>query len=254
MITIRLLGGLGNQMFQYAYGLALRAKGYPVQYSNSALVEGTHREYSLGYFGSIPMGNPRGIPRLQEGDPQYDQLLSTVDPLTLIGYWQGEKYFEGVEDQVREFFKFPRPPGMGYFASKMWLAEQTDSVCLHVRRMDYLELQHFHGVLPIEYYRQALTEIPYAVNRHVFVISDDPVWCKENFPYDFDVITGTTKYEDMQLMAACKHAVIANSSFSWWGAWLGDTQKNRVVVAPAKWFADPSIPSAHIVPDRWIKI
>jgi hypothetical protein len=109
----------------------------------------------------------------------------------------------------------------------------------------------------LDYYAAAV-ELIYT--RHLdpkfFVFSDDTNWCKENFPSTFHIVEGTDKHEDLRLMASCKHAVVANSSFSWWGAWLGDNQAGRTVIAPRRWFAveKDKADDTDIVPERWLRI
>jgi hypothetical protein len=115
----------------------------------------------------------------------------------------------------------------------------------------------------MEYYQKAIQRIQDSAHPKFFVFSDDPDWCRETFPKDFTIVghnkpgngqsTGAEN-EDLWLMKLCRHAIIANSAFSWWGAWLGDTQKGRMVIAPKRWFANPSINSDDIVPNRWTKI
>ena len=240
MITVKLLGGLCNQMFQAAYALSLTHKGYQVQLDKSALVEGTHREYSLGYFG-IEAGIASTSPNVYENGLRYNpRYLEPSDPSTMIGYWQSEKYFLDNRDKIREVFRFKGP------------MIDRDSIAVHVRRQDYVGLQHFHGLPSIDYYREAIAHIRSHAGRHlnVLVFSDDRRWCQENFPPDCTIMAGN-KYEDLALMSSCDYAVIANSSFSWWGAWLS---RQRMVVAPSRWFSDPSIDYSDIVPDRWVKL
>jgi hypothetical protein len=124
---------------------------------------------------------------------------------------------------------------------------------VHVRRQDYVGLQHIHGIPDIGYYREAIKYIKYHVGSDlkIIVFSDDQQWCRENFPMHYSFSSGLSKYDDMKLMAACNYHVIANSSFSWWGAWLGG---QRMVVAPKQWFSDSNIDSSDIIPDRWIRL
>ena len=250
MITVKLLGGMGNQLFQKAFGLALMHRGYKIQFDLSSLVEGTHREYSLNPFGQLPVGTPE-FPVITEANLAFNpSYLMPPETCTMLGYWQSEKYFLPIADKIRStYWKIPT-------AQVEWNDKilGSESVAVHVRRQDYVTLKHFHGMPEIQYYRRALALMP--LNKRVFVFSDDITWCQENFPKDFEFVTGTNKYDDLWLMASCKHAVIANSSFSWWGAWLGDIQPNRLVVAPARWFADEKTEAnaKDIVPGRWARI
>lgn len=247
-VTIRLLGGLTNQMFHRAYGLALEHRGYDVKYSTSVLVPGTYQEYSLGEFGDIPFGE------------EYEQIypegsfafnvahLNPPENTTLYGYWQNEKYFKDIESKIRYAFRFQTK--LSEYANQVLSdIRRSDSVFVHVRRKYYVDLPHYHGTLTPEWYRSALALIPKA---NIFMFSDDPEWCKQNFNYR--LVEGTTKYEDLQLMAACKHAVIANSTFSWWGAWLGEGDSDRKIVAPKQWFTDKFANETQIVPERWLSL
>ena len=257
MITVKLLGGLGNQCFQYAYGLALKEKGYEVQYDRSSLVEGTHREYSLGYFG-IEAVTERSGPQIYENTMRYCAgNLMPEDPSTMVGYWQSEKYFNDIEYTVRQGIRTALENTRSVSAPFTLISKEiyrSAGIGVHVRRQDYVGLQAFHGMPTLDYYREAISTIRTRTNSaRVFIFSDDPEWCKQNFP-EHTVVEGTTKYEDLRLMSRCKHMVLANSSFSWWGAWLGDDSLGRTVIAPKQWFTDPNTDYSDIVPERWVKL
>jgi hypothetical protein len=255
MIVIRLLGGLGNTLFQRAYGLALETRGYEVAFDKSALVEGTHREYSLGAF-DVPVIFAKPSPygkTFYERSLRFDQkMLDLPDDCTVVGYFQTEKYFSYMQTSVREHFNITCT--VSQHALDIRQSMNSNSVFLHVRRQDYVGLQHYHGMPDAAYYKRALAEIQSKVSdARVYVFSDDRDWCLQNF-MAYEVVQGTSKYEDLWLMSCCQHAILANSSFSWWGAWLGDNKPFRTVVAPKQWFADPSVDSSDIIPDRWVKI
>lgn len=244
MITVKLLGGLGNQMFQYAYALALRNKGYQVQLDRSSLIEETHREYSLGYFGIKAADEPPRGPHTHEAGMNFNpEYLAPKDPSIMVGYWQSEKYFEDIADKVREAFAFKSVP-----------FRYVHTIALHVRRQDYVGLQHFHGMPSLDYYREAVAHIRRSVGCcvPVRVISDDHKWCQENLPSDFTIFDGANKYEDLITMAFSDYKVLSNSSFSWWGGWLGP---QRLVIAPKRWFADEKAEAGagDIVPVRWVR-
>lgn len=253
MITVKLLGGLGNQMFQRAFGIALEARGYEVEYNKTALIPGTHREYSLdGFRGTVKL-NERAFPNniYEDGMRFNPAMLSPEDGGMMVGYWQTERYFEGVEEQVRNAF-VPRAPFSDYAYSILQDIKRGDSLSLHVRRQDYVGLEHFHGMPTLEWYKNAV-EFMHIYNKspRVFVFSDDPEWCKEKF-LGSTIVQGTNKFEDLQLMSWCKHAILANSSFSWWGAWLRENP--GMTVAPKEWFADPKVDFSDIVPKRWVRL
>lgn len=276
MVTVRLLGGMGNQLFQLAYGLGLESRGYEVSFDKSHLIEGTHREYSLGEFGTLaPRKFGHGIaPIVTERSLTFNpEYLNPPNPAIMVGYWQTEEYFKEISDIIRGAYNhYCMLKPLTGAAQRYWKEEiypNANTVSLHIRRKDYLELQHFHGMPSMNYYERAIELVANHSNSKVFIFSDDTEWCKTNFPksvkfdgvhghseVNFTVVEGTNKYEDLRLMASCKHAILANSSFSWWGAWLGDNQNCRKVVAPARWFADETAnqQAAGICPDRWIRL
>lgn len=256
MITVQLLGGMGNQMFQYAFALALRARGYEVQLDKSRIKDGNPhpciREYSLGTFGAGPFASP-GNEVTHEQSLRFDPAnLTPKDPSTLLGYWQSEKYFKDIEDTVRKALVF-RTPLSDYARNIKTSLENTNSVFMHVRRTDFLKYPDHHGTMTPDYYRAALDYLGQrTLHMNVVMFSDDPDWCEQNFGYQ--MVRGTTKYEDMELMSACKHGITANSTFSWWGAWLGDNKPNRIVIAPKQWLTSKTCDTSTMVPERWVRL
>jgi hypothetical protein len=256
-ITISLMGGLGNQMFQYAYGRALIRRGKQVYFSRAqcpATHPEPHKSYSLdGFKVFVPCwDHPAGAPLYEKGLPYDEAMMNPPEPSIIYGYFQSEKYFCEIEPIIREEFQLYRD-----LSATAWQYSQsietTNSIALHVRRKDYLTLTAIHGMMGMDYYTKAL-QIIYANHpgpTSLFIFSDDPQWCAKNMP-GIVVNTGN-KFEDLYLFSLCKHAVIVNSSFSWWGAWL-NPDKHRTVIAPKKWFVDPSLDDRDIVPERWIKI
>jgi hypothetical protein len=187
---------------------------------------------------------------------------------TLIGYWQTEQYFkEHWADMKRIFLPKQNFTLRGLETLVLIKEAGSRSVFLTVRRTDYLNNTFHGGMLPLEYYVKALELVEQkAPNPHVFVFTDDVEWVQHNFKLPCQMTVGgnfdrTVKGhlgredEELYLMSQCRHAIMANSSYSWWGAWLGENKDDRVVVAPARWFG----PTSHedprdIVPERWIKI
>jgi len=159
----------------------------------------------------------------------------------MVGYWQSEKYFVNISEKVRTALIFQN------------LCPDLNAIAIHVRRQDYVGLEHFHGLPGLDYYREGVAYIreKTKLNLPVRVFSDDHQWCVENFPPDFTVMNGGNKYEDLKMMATCDYHVIANSSYSWWGAWLS---RDRITVAPKQWFADSNADATDIVPERWTRI
>lgn len=182
------------------------------------------------------------------------------DNCYLDGYWQSEKYFKPVEDVIRIDFRFKQE----MTGRNKELAEEMNggnSVSLHIRRGDYVTNRKNHKVLslcPLEYYQTAVHLIAGRVsNPNFFIFSDDIPWVKSHLKVDFpcsyiDHNRGMESYNDMRLMSLCRHHIIANSSFSWWGAWL-DSRPDKMVVAPARWFANNN-EVADLIPGWWTAI
>ena len=225
------------------------------------------RQYSLGLWNGIEekITDAFGSTKFIERDLPYNpELIKIAGPGVLMwGYWQTEKYFFDIRDELREIFK-PKNPLTERGQETLRLIKNAGdrSVFLTIRRSDYVK-SNFHGVLDMEYYEKSLSIIASRVQYPViFVFSDEPEWCKENlkFPYEtiisgnFDMTTSThlgREDEELWLMRNCKHAIMANSSYSWWGAWLNDS---GIVIAPERWFISNDKSYKDIIPSRWIKI
>ena len=180
----------------------------------------------------------------------------------LVGYWQSPLYFQSIDFLIREDFKFPRlvdNKNINYLK----LIESRNSVSLHIRRTDFINNSNHnvHGVCPLEYYHKAVTLISNMIDNPVFfVFSDDIAWAKQNIKFNFDIefVSGNSDekgYIDMLLMSSCKHNIIANSSFSWWAAWL-NSNKSKIVITPAIWFLDKKLNAQtnDLIPEEWIRI
>lgn len=263
-----LQGGMGNQMFQYAMAKANSIRLNAPLYFNLESFNHCNvgRMYSLGLWKNINNLVKNEKPNLiqEEGLPYNQSIVDSIKPdSTLIGYWQTEKYFKHIADIIRADFSLRQDlTPHGYHIQNKILANKERSVFLTIRRTDYLN-SDFHGVLSMDYYRKALGLISKHVDPLVFVFSDDPVWCTNNFriPYEF-VVAGNfdqTKKghlgredEELYLMKLCKHAVMANSSYSWWGAWLN--HEPGIVVAPKQWFLSKEEDPIDIIPERWVRV
>lgn len=197
----------------------------------------------------------------------------------LEGYWQCEKYFVDIKDSIRKEFEFPldlRHRDNQLIQLSRDIKENANAVSIHVRRGDYIKEGIFkpsfrtiinkpHGKHAIlgnvcgrNYYESATSYISNIfVRAHYYVFSDDINWCREKLRVPdgdvtfVDINIGDASYWDMYLMSQCKHNIIANSSFSWWGAWLNDS-KEKIVVAPDRWFQDGYI--GDIIPERWVTL
>jgi hypothetical protein len=192
----------------------------------------------------------------------FDQsILNLPNRAYLIGYWQSNKYFHDVENILRREFMVEAPLA----GKNLEIANQirnTNSISIHVRRGDYVSnpaTTEFHGICGIEYYRLCIAELVKKVAYpHFFVFSDDHNWTHENLKIDFPVTyvdhnDSGAGYEDMRLMSLCRHNIIANSSFSWWGAWL-NPNPSKLVYAPCRWFNRSDIDTKDLVPAEWIRL
>jgi len=280
MVTIKLCGGTGNQIFQRAFGYALEALGNEVVFDRWYFDNVASRAYTLDRFNTeVIFGQPRGREIGEGGLLYHPELLKKYDEdVTLAGYWQTEKYWTpAVQDKIRKAFTLRRYPSEQSLAVANKI-HNCNSVSLHVRRTDTLSprgLAH-HGLIPNEYYARAVDHIVACTpDPHFFVFSDDIGWCKENIGlgglpvtfvdhnttgvevlgnYEVRKTDNGTEHEDLWLMSRCKHSIGANSSFGWWGSWLMQNPE-KICIVPAKWFPPNSDhTSADMIPDSWIKL
>jgi hypothetical protein len=282
MVISTLVGGLGNQMFQYAAGraLALRTGSRLVLdlgWLRTTPAHVTPREFELGCFRiaaelrciypRTPLERVRewvGLsPRIWREHQMYGfdaRTLTLPGRVRLIGYWPSERYFADAADRIRDDFYFDFDLD-GRDLDVANLIAATQSVGVHVRHGDYAtnpSTTAFHGVLPLDYYRRAVARVQETVpDPHFFVFSDDPEWCRHNL--EFGAPTTVVDHNrgrgahDLRLLSLCRHQVIANSSFSWWGAWLNETP-DKLVIAPERWVADASIDTRAVYPESWIRL
>jgi hypothetical protein len=179
-------------------------------------------------------------------------------PCYLAGYWQSERYFLDALPQVRAELVF-REELVGHNADVRRRILSSTAVSVHVRRGDYVsnpKIKAFHGVCSAEYYQRAIALIQAKVRgTSFFVFSDDLDWARANLPLPQDTHyvegnSGADGHRDMHLMSLCRHHIIANSTFSWWGAWLGSAT-DKIVVAPRAWFADSAEDTSTLFPEGW---
>lgn len=269
MKIVKLMGGLGNQMFQYAFGYALSKKYKHVYFDKTAfnvLHERFPRNYELGLFPNLQINfknKCKFLPyhKKTEKDPfGFDKTFFKAHINEYFeGYFQCEKYFLDISDEIRNIFTFPEFKSNDII-NKKWankISKCENPVFIHIRRGDYVELNG-GWLLEQEYYRRAVKYIKKHIkNPAFFLFSDaDEDYIKNNLDIgcDFEYIgTHNSKenqnFRDMQLMSLCKHAIIANSSFSWWGAWL-IKNPNKIVCGPSPWIEYDS----EIICDNWVKI
>ena len=189
------------------------------------------------------------------------ELLEVPASAYVEGYFQTEKYFSSIKALIKNDFTF-RVPMDARNAAMHGRITGSDSVSVHIRRGDYVSNPYtntIHGTCSIDYYRDAIAHIRSKVeNPSFFIFSDDIEWAKQHLlPGEkaefIDFNTGEKSYEDLRLMSSCRHNIIANSSFSWWGAWLNGNE-NKIVIAPQKWFNDPSKDTRDLIPETWLRI
>ncbi len=193
---------------------------------------------------------------------EYYKYALQIRPNTYIeGFFQTEKYFKKYEKEIREAFSFKVKPDK----FNQYLIEQmgeSNSVSVHIRRGDYVQKKRFQQVYAtcsLDYYKRGVEYIASKFeNPKLFVLSDDIQWAKANWDLPYETIfvdnnSGDKSYEDLRLMSNCKHNIIANSSFSWWGAWLNNNPE-KIVIAPKKWFNDGRINQDDVIPETWIRL
>ena len=234
------LGRLGNQMFQFASlkGIAKNNNyNFCLPPSEDKDEWTDHQLFVPFKFQNVMLLNIQYIdgnrPTVEEKSFAFDEELYNNCPkwVNLQGYFQSEKYFKNIEDDIRNDFQFHDHI---YNPAKKMVDSVDNPISLHIRRTDYLTLSNNHNNLGLEYYEEALKH--FDNDRTVIIFSDDPEWCNQQEIFSGDrflVSENNSNYVDLCLMTLCKDHIIANSSFSWWGAWLA---KGNKVIAPSKWF------------------
>lgn len=236
------LGRLANQMFQYASLIGIADKlgvDYTIPKHNEKHFDGINN-VKIELFDCFDI-KPSNVGELKTGRYvhesgfEFNSSMFNLNPepsMSLVGYFQSEKYFKHVEDKIRNQFVFKQE----YLnvCKQVFDSHFDNPICLHVRRGDYIKLSHNHNVLGLDYYKQALKKFP--DDQQVIIFSDDTDWCKTQDLFKDDrflVSEGNNPYLDLCLMSMCSDFIIGNSTFSWWGAWLANRGK---VIAPSKWF------------------
>lgn len=251
MIISKIQGGLGNQLFQWAFGRCLAEKyKTTLVLDTSFFHQQNKRTFALHGFPFIRYSETtsyvfRDYCLIRDDYCFKTHHINSNMNYFLDGYFQCEKYFKDIEDVIREELK----PNDNFVSI---VDKSKISVSLHVRRGDYVSLQYYHPLQEVEYYQKALSLIGgYDI---IYVFSDDIEWCKKNLNFENIIfIDNSNEYESLWNMSMCTHNIIANSSFSWWGAWL-NSNINKKIVAPLKWFGPNAIVSAKdIYCNGWIK-
>ena len=295
MIIVRLTGGLGNQLFQYAIGKALSIiSNEKMLFDVSSYTSDKLRNYELGIFNlGIDFAETADVKKNQHAYPfimdriKYKVLRKSIPyyrfpvlkeqsfvydvnysnfrnrNVYLDGYWQSENYFRHIKQTLLTDLKLDeRTLSIEMKCYKQEIENSNSSVSIHIRRGDYLSnptTTAYHGICDLAYYDKAMSKIENHVENPIyFVFSDDKEYVKEVFAHkkNMIIIENLSKdHEELILMSMCKHNIIANSSFSWWGAWLNQ-HRDAIKIAPQKWFNDPlmQLQTKDILPDCWYKI
>jgi len=285
MIVTEISGGLGNQMFKYAMAKNLTLKNkvdlkLDVTWFEKEKVNEASRNFGLNVFKiSEEKANNQEIIRLKnkktkngkkfilynlffanksiyikESYYKANKIISSNN-IYLNGAWQSEKYFKDIRKELLEIFSL-KNQFIKFKENLKSEIKNSNSVSLHIRRSDYLIKSHKYKICNLQYYKKAINKIILTEkNIKIFVFSDDIEWAKNNLKTDFSAIfiNGNKDYEDLILMSLCKHNIIANSSFSWWGAWL-NKNPNKIVIAPKNWFVNRKRNTKNLTPSEWIKI
>jgi len=293
MIASNIIGGLGNQMFQFACGHATASRlnqplfvcldqferyklhnGYQLDNIfnvNAPELSCEARDELLGWRGEpnirkviAKLGFSAIMPEkwFQESSLRYCEGINSIDgDCYLHGYWQSERYFKDYADDIRQVFKFNHQI-TGKNLEVLSMMRQQPSISVHVRRGDYLSNKNnkIFNCLGVDYYLEGLKIL---INRFpgskIFLFSDDPEWVRASldpFIPDASIINhnfGENSYWDMMLMSSADHHIIANSSFSWWGAWLNPS-KEKVVIAPKEWYLNSPDRCSDLIPEDWVRI
>lgn len=277
MLIVKFQGGLGNQMFQYAFYKSLSIKGGKVK-ADLSEYQYDKRAFQLNnVFPSVRIQETNCLARrfylpsyrlrhfsplyIEETNPgEFDTHIQRHKNGFLDGYWQSERYFKEIKSELLNDFQFLQPIPQE-IQDKRIMMQKQESVSVHIRRGDYLEPVNaaiFGGICTLQYYQKALDYFRHYLNNPVFYFfSDDMDWVKanliaENVLYmDNSELSPNYSWYDLFLMSQCKYNIIANSSFSWWGAWLNQTPEKKVV-CPARWSNQDIFPD--IFNEDWIKL
>ena len=295
MIVVRMDGGLGNQMFQFALASIFAQKNSSSVILDNSFFDQTEKRlghtprkfelsvfnnsYSfaskkdllffkqLSFFNKIKRELGFNYPKIyQEHSFCYDEkVLALQTPVYIKGFFQSYKYFSGNEKFIRKLFAFPIESLDVVNENVMMAIKSTNAISIHIRRGDYVNdkiTQQYHGNCNLEYYLKAISLLTAKEKKcSLFFFSDDCEWVKEQFKdlscskQFIDHNISNNSWKDMFLMSSCNHNIIANSSFSWWAAWLNVNPQKRVV-APKKWFTKPEdeMNTTDLIPPEWIRL
>lgn len=285
MIIVRMVGGVGNQLFCYAYAKSLQQKGYDVKIDISTFKFNKIDSYEFDKYNiDIPISTQKeneilfnnsslskilkrfGIDisnKVREKSLLFDESLLRINDNSYVdGYFQNEKYFYDIREIILEQISINRPLSNFTKSIQKKINSLNNTCSIHVRRGDMANDINvkIHGVCSVEYYNNAIEFLKNKLGEvNYFIFSDDFEWCRSNLKIDNAIFVESDEHriahEDIYLMSLCDHNIIANSTFSWWGAWLNDNE-SQISIAPMEWFKDKKYQkqSQDIVPNRWIKL
>lgn len=259
MIVCKLQGGLGNCLFQYFAGVSASIDNnadifFDISYFNNKNVNGvvSHFKFNLKNITNN-INEYKGNEKLTRLYDSFNYKKISNDNIYMDGYWQSEKYFK------HNFQKILSTLNLDIDLLENKNIDFENTISIHIRRGDYINLKHLYNNLNINYY---IMSINFILNKNknvknIIIFSDDIKWCKDNFKLNsLNVIFSDNKDEvyDMILMSKCKYNIIANSTFSWWSAYLNNNS-NKLIISPKKWFTDKmGLNESDIIPSNWIKI
>ncbi|WP_288882413.1 alpha-1,2-fucosyltransferase [Pedobacter panaciterrae] len=287
MVIVNLMGGLGNQMFQYSFGrfLSYSTRTDLILNTNTYATGQSSRNYDLDIFKlsshnlvTEELANyllkQSGLPvlNIEERFFHYDDMLIKTlktnlldlksEPklnISISGYWQSYRYFDEIHSILEDDFSFQNCLA-GKWEIMADRIKNCESVMINVRRGDYLQKLDYHGVVSVDYIEKAIRLIRSKLKHPTFyVFSDDMEWCMNHLTFDEDIIFVGEEYYDqkyqyyLQLMASCKHFIISNSTFSWWAAWLSKNVE-KIVIAPDIWFTNKDFQTKDLLRQNWIKL
>ncbi len=267
MVIVRILGGLGNQMFQYAYARSLYLKGYDVKLDISKFkTYKLHGGYQLDKFKidleiadsiSILLGKIGLKPSIKEKSLLFNGDFKSLKGNEYVkGYFQTEKYFNEIRETLLSEFVINQKLSINTQKMEQQILATKNSCSLHIRRGDYIsdkKANKVHGTCDLAYYYKAIEFInKKIIDTTFYIFSDDIPWTKEKLKINKVVFVdiNSIPHEDMYLMSLCHHNITANSSFSWWGAWLNNNKK-KTVIAPKNWFVEKK---NEVACENWIKL
>jgi hypothetical protein len=256
-ITSKLMGGLGNYLFQIAITYTYSKKMGKKMLFNINDIYSPHKPYNYytnNIFRKIEFNNITDFyTNVSEKSFEFNEIPNIDGNVTLNGYFQSEKYFIEVAEDILNLFEIDENTE-NYLSNKYSNSLSGNTCSIHIRRGDYLKLPNLHPTQDLSYYIESYNII--GNNFNYLIFSDDIEWCYENFNFIKNkiFITGNTDFQDLYLMSMCDNNIIANSTFSWWGAWL-NKNKNKIVIAPKLWFGnEANYNTIDLLPENWFKI